>query len=102
MQVHCIFIFSTSNENDPKQDFLNDMLFLLSNSAILLYEHSSSLDSPPSNPRHAGNVDKGLKEEPSKYSNPHSHGDDYKIRLGSSNSKGKFEMGKDDLGRGNK
>lgn len=66
------------------------------------YEHSSPSDSPPSDPRSAGNADKGLNEEPGKYSNSHSHGDDYKRRLGSSNSKGKFEMGRDDLGKSNK
>lgn len=42
-----------------------------------------------------------MSEEPSKYSNPHSHGDDYKRRVGSGNSNGKFEMGKDDLGKSN-
>jgi len=42
-----------------------------------------------------------LNEECGKYSNPHSHGDDYKRRPRSSNSKGKFETGKDDLGKSN-
>lgn len=66
------------------------------------YEHSSPSDSPPSDPRSAANVDKGLNDETGKHSNSHSHGDDYKRRLGGSNSKGKFEMGKEDLAKSNK
>ncbi|XP_057856050.2 uncharacterized protein LOC131065540 [Cryptomeria japonica] len=65
------------------------------------HDHSSVSGSPPSDPQSTSGFDKGLNEDAGKYTNHYSShgGDDYKRKLGNGNMKGRFEVGKEDLGK---